>query len=161
MSDLSDQSLPCGVCAGLTDGALRLDRRTFLSRGALAALGAAVVACGGTRDAMAPSSITRVTLTIADHPELATVGGVALVETSGGPVAVVRTATAGNSQFLVLSRVCPHQQVTVSLRANGFFCTGHGAEFDAHGVWTGGQSTSNLVRYPTSYDAAAGTVTIG
>jgi len=44
---------------------------------------------------------------------------------------------------------------------SGFLCPGHGAQFNAAGQWVGGQRTSNMRSYSTTYDAAAGTITIG
>ena len=62
--------------------------------------------------------------------------------------------------FVALSRVCPHQGSIVNVNGSGFLCPGHGATFTATGTWTGGQRTSNLHAYATSYDAASGVVTI-
>ncbi|HEY0779534.1 MAG TPA: hypothetical protein VGD56_16320 [Gemmatirosa sp.] len=50
---------------------------------------------------------------------------------------------------------------SVNIVSSGFYCPNHGAEFNATGTWTGGQRTSNLTSYPTSYDPATGTLTIG
>ena len=62
--------------------------------------------------------------------------------------------------FVALSRVCPHQGSIVNVNGSGFLCPGHGATFTATGTWTGGQRTTNLHAYATSYDAASGVVTI-
>jgi Rieske Fe-S protein len=162
-----DRSIsPCAGCAGLTPDAtaqpVGLDRRTFLSQSALAALGIALAACagGGGSDATAPQSVS-LSLHVGDYPALATVGGVALVSASGSPLAVVRTATTGSDQFVALSRICPHQGATVNTLSTGFNCPRHGARFDSTGHWVGGQPTSNMMRYATTYDATSGTLTIG
>jgi Rieske Fe-S protein len=86
------------------------------------------------------------------------VGGIALATVSGTPLAIVRT---GSTTFLALSRICPHQGATVNLSGNGFLCPRHGAEFDASGTWIGGQRTSSMRSYATTYNAATGTLTIG
>jgi len=95
---------------------------------------------------------------VSDLPALATIGGIALVTFSGNPLAIVRT---GDTTFLTLSRVCPHQGNIVNPNGSGFLCPGHGARFTATGQWSGGERTSNMRAYATSYDAAAGTLTIG
>jgi Rieske Fe-S protein len=82
----------------------------------------------------------------------------ALVTTSGAPFAIVRTS---DTTFVTLSRICPHQGNIVNQNGSGLLCTGHGARFSANGTWVGGQGTSSLRSYSTSYDAAAGTLTVG
>ncbi|MEP6591488.1 MAG: Rieske 2Fe-2S domain-containing protein [Gemmatimonadota bacterium] len=105
-------------------------------------------------------SLTAFTVTLASYPELATVGGIAVVNNGsqgGHPIAVART---GDVTFVALSLVCPHRGVTVSVVANGFYCTGHGARFASNGNWTGGQQTSGLAHYAVSYDPTAGTLLV-
>ena len=131
-----------------------LDRRSFVIRGACACLALAGCAIG---DGTAPASLSG-TLRVADYAALASVGGVALVTLSGSPVAIVRT---GATTFSALSRICPHQGATVSLAGSGFQCPRHGAQFTLAGTWAGGQHTSNLQSYPTSYDATTAVLTIG
>lgn len=146
--------MPCTGCAGI-------DRRTFLEA-TLAALGASgLAACAST--AFTSPTVTPFSVTVANFPALANVGGVAVVDNgarSGEPIAVART---GAATFVALSLVCPHRGVTVSVVGNStsFYCTGHGATFAASGAWTGGQSTSSLGTYPVTYDATAGTLQIG
>jgi Rieske Fe-S protein len=41
-----------------------------------------------------------------------------------------------------------------------FVCPVHGATFDLNGNWIGGQPTSNMRQYATTYDAASNTLTI-
>jgi len=43
---------------------------------------------------------------------------------------------------------------------DGFVCPVHGATFNLSGQWIGGQRTSSLHSYATSYDSASGTLTI-
>jgi cytochrome b6-f complex iron-sulfur subunit len=73
-------------------------------------------------------------------------------------MAVVRTDA---STFVALSRVCPHQGTVVNATSSGFLCPNHGAQFSKTGAWVGGQQTRSLPSYPATYDATAGTVTIG
>jgi len=133
-------------------------RREFLKKSAAAAALLALAACGMS-DSTAPSSLASTTIDLSTTPALTPVGGVAVMSISGSPVAVVHeTATT----FAAFSLICPHAGNTVqSVGAQGFYCPGHGARFDLAGDWIGGQRTSNLRSYPTQYDAAAGTVTVG
>ena len=136
-----------------------IGRRTFLAQSALLAAGALLAACAAG-DATAPGTTISSTtdIKVSDFPALASVGGVALVNVSGNPLAIVRT---GDASFVTLSRICPHQGSTINPSGSGFLCPGHGARFNSTGQWVGGQSTSNMRSYATSYDAATGTITIG
>lgn len=138
------------------EGCTNLDRRTFISRTALAAAAVALAACSAD-GSTAPTELEG-TIKVGDHPQLANLNGVALVTVDGSPVAVVRTGTAS---FVALSRICPHQGNRIDPLSNGFQCTGHGAQFTRTGQWVGGQQTTNMRAYPTRYDAGTDTLTIG
>ncbi|HWJ22176.1 MAG TPA: Rieske (2Fe-2S) protein [Gemmatimonadaceae bacterium] len=155
---------PLATAAGdgvfVTDGATGVGRRTFLTRSMLAAAAVALAACGmGGDSPTAPSNVSG-SVRVSDYSALANVGGVAVVSMSGSPVAIVRT---GASTFEALSLVCPHQGATIVVNSGGggFTCPGHGARFDANGTWIGGQRTSSMHAYATSYDAGTGVVTVG
>ena len=137
--------------------AARLGRRAFLSRSVLAAAAAALAACAGVDGLTAPSSIGS-SITVASYPALESAGGVAVVALSGTRLAIVRTGTAS---FEALSLVCPHEGGSINPTGAGFLCSKHGAQFDGTGTWTGGQRTTNMRSYPTTYDQTAGTLTIG
>ena len=131
----------------------------------LGALGAAVATACGDRDIGGtyptdPFPTQPLTITIADFPELAVVGGMARVDGgSAQPVAIVRT---GQSTYEAISLVCPHQGATVDLMApEAFRCPSHLAEFSVTGAWTGGKQTGDLTVLGVTYDASAGTLTIG
>ena len=151
------------ACASLTrEGALTvvedgITRRVFIERGALAAAAALLAACAAS-DATAPNLTSKTEIDIADYAALANVGGVALVSIEGSPFAIVRT---GTSTFLALSRICPHQGGLIGTTTSGFRCPEHGATFDRNGAWVGGQRTSNMWSYPTSFDSATSTLTVG
>jgi len=136
-----------------------IGRRTFLAQSALLAAGALLAACAAG-DATDPGTTLNSTtdIKVSDLPALASVGGIALVNISGNPMAIVRT---GDASFVTLSRICPHQGSTINPNGSGFLCPGHGARFSATGQWQGGERTSNMRSYSTSYDATAGTITIG
>jgi len=175
MHDLSDSSIVpadhdcAGNCATdtvrdglafLTAEAARLDRRGFLTQSMLAGAALVLAACGVSGDAItgiAPTTIGS-SIKLADYSSLSTVGGVALVTLSGAQLAVVRT---GADTFIALSLVCPHEGSIVRASSSGFTCPRHGARFSTTGVWQGGQRTSNMRSYPATYDATAGTISIG
>lgn len=147
-----------------------LSRRTFLatSVGAAVALVAADacgdgdiggpargVSAGGDPNIPVSASVTVV---LADHPELATVGVVVDV---GGERALVRT---GPATFRGLSRICTHQQCDTDVRNNRFECPCHGSIFAADGSVVRGPSVSGAVTplraLNVVYDQVAGTVTV-
>jgi cytochrome b6-f complex iron-sulfur subunit len=135
-----------------------IGRRTFLAQSAVLAAAAALAACGSGGSVTAPTLNGSTSIKVSDHPALANVGGVAMVNVSGSPFAIVRTDA---STYLALSRICPHQGSVVNFTGNGFLCPNHGAQFTETGTWVGGQRTSNLRSYPTTFDSTTGTLTIG
>jgi Rieske Fe-S protein len=155
------------LCTGCADEGPRADehardgigRRTFIAQSALLAASAMLAACAGVDagSATAPTTVGGASIKISDYPVLASVGGIALVNLSGSPLAVVRT---GTDSFVTLSRVCPHQGSIVNVNGSGFLCPNHGARFNATGTWIGGQSTGNMRSYSTSFDSVAGTLTV-
>ena len=154
----------CGGCAPersarqLPDG---IARRTFLAQSAMLAAGALLASCAGgdSITSAGGTTISSTTIKVSDYPELASVGGIALVTYNRNPLAIVRT---GDATYVALSRVCPHQGSIVGATQGIFYCPGHGAQFDlTTGAWIGGQPTSNMRSYATTYDAASGTLTIG
>ncbi len=157
-----ESSNPCTSCT--TDGIISapasgIGRRTFLAQSAILAAAAALAACGAGGDSVTgPSGNVNGSIKVGDYPALANVGGVALVNVSGQPLAVVRTDT---STYLVLSRTCPHQGSIVNPTTNGFLCPNHGAQFTKTGTWVGGQPTGNMFTVSSSFDATSGTLTIG
>ena len=132
-------------------------RREFMIRGSLTGIAIMLAGCSIDNGPTAPSSVN-LTINISDYPALATAGGVAYVDASGNPLAVVRLDA---STFDALSRVCPHQGGTVSSNGSGFTYPVHGARFSETGTWVGGQSTSNLTSYQTQFDSSTGVLTIG
>src|SRR5262249_55134633 len=117
----------------------------------------ALAACGGSTDATAPSLPANSQVNIGDYSTLANVGGVAVVSLGGAPVGIVRT---GASSFIAVSRVCTHQGGIVNQSGSHWVCPVHGATYDLDGNWVGGQLTSSLHQYSTTYDATANTLAI-
>jgi Rieske Fe-S protein len=168
MIDAVPQNAPsCAGCAGSG-----VSRRAFVSAATLAVVVAVLDACSSsTAPAVSGSSGSNGTgssdssgssgraliVKLTDFSALSAVGGIARVDTSGAPTALVRT---GTSSFTAFSMVCPHQGTTIGITNGSFTCPNHGARFNASGTWIGGQQTTNLLSYSTTYDAAAGTITI-
>ena len=156
----NDSIRGCGHACGPVTPALggEIGRRTFLAQSALLAASAALAACAAGTDPTAPDLSGAATLTVSDYPALSAVGGIALVSIQSSPFAIVRT---GSSSFVALSRVCPHQGSIVNQNGSGFLSPNHGAQFNASGTWIGGERTSSLRSYATTYNATTGTLTIG
>lgn len=140
----TDSSLPC------------VSRRQFVIHGSLATVAILLAGCVGGGPT-GPGSVS-MTITVSDYPALANVGGVAYVTSGNNPLAVVRT---GTDTFDVVSRICPHAGGTVNSNGNGFTCPVHGARFTDSGTWEGGQPTTNLTSYASTYDSGTGILTIG
>jgi cytochrome b6-f complex iron-sulfur subunit len=137
-----------------------LNRRDFLAKSALAAAMIAVAeACGDGQ--IGPKAVTAgsgTTIKIADFPGLATNG--VLVDI-GDQRAVMRT---GTTTFLALSKICTHEQCETSVTNNRFECPCHGSIFSSDGSVVRGPSTgehiTSLPVFATTFDAAAGTLTV-
>lgn len=152
----------CATCA-VAEG-----RREFVTKALLAAVGTFVLhGCGdgdiggpGAPTAPPPISGGKLVINVGGFPALAVVGGIARVDGgTGTPIAAVRTST---ESFLAFSMVCTHAGFSpIDIVAGGFRCPNHGAEFNSSGEWTGGQATTGLFPYATSFDAATGVLTIG
>lgn len=152
MSSCDPRALPC------------LDRRAFLANTGLLAVAAALTASCGDGDignTVAGPIATGTDLVVVktgDYASLGAVGGIALLNGTQRPVAVVRD---GQASYRAFSLICPHQGTTVNvLNGTSFRCPNHGATFAATGRWTGGEPTGNLTEYAVTLDAAAGTLSI-
>jgi len=135
------------------------DRREFLTVSAASALTVLLTnACGGSGgDAAVLTGPVSFSVQVSSYPALANVGGIARVDNGGTPIAAVRT---GADTFAAFSLICPHRGCTVGINGSSFRCPCHGATFASSGVWTGGQQTSGLAAFSTSYDSTMDTLTI-
>ena len=140
-----------------------VDRREFVVRSAVAAIGTLLVtACGGAGSTTGPGgnggNNGPLNVTISNFPALANIGGIARVDSGQGtPVAAVRTSA---STFSAFSLICPHFGCTVGIASGSFACPCHGARFAANGHWTGGQPTGNLTSLAATFDATTDILTI-
>lgn len=135
-------------------------RRTFLVQSGILAALAALTACNAGSSSTAPNVPSGSSINVNNYPALANAGGVATVSFGGAPVAIVRTQI-NPASFLALSLICPHQGGNIQFLGSRFQCPVHGATFDVDGNWIGGQPTSNMHQYSTSFDASTNTLTVG
>lgn len=141
------------------------NRRDFLSAATMSAVAALLASCGdgqigsvlGPAAGSPAGGNVALTVRLADYPALASNGGIARINGTSTPIAVVRINA---TTYRALSLVCPHQGTTVNIQSSGFLCPNHGARFSSDGTWVGGQSTTSLVVIPSTLDAAAGTLAI-
>jgi len=135
-------------------------RREFCAQAcrlaSVAAGGALIAACGGSPtssvDAGTPlPSLTAtrtngvLTLTIDASSALASVGGMALVNSPSGSFLVGRTS---QDACTVLTAICTHDGCTVSGMENGIYvCPCHGSEFDPAGRVVRGPASAPLKTY--------------
>ena len=135
-----------------------VNRREFLATSSALAITAVLAACGDGigGNATGPSNVNA-TVVLSEYSALATVGGIAVIQGAGTPIAVVRSTT---SQYRAFSLICPHAGTTVALNGAGFRCPNHGAMFNSNGVWTGGQRTTGLSEFTVALNTMAGTLTI-
>ena len=150
--------MPCDDC---------LSRREFLTKSSLAVAGAAALAAGCGDGQFGPTQVistsSSVSFKVASVPALATVGQLARVPFDSFFAAVKRT---GPSSFVAISRICTHQGCETNLQGNIFACPCHGSRYDSDGkVTRQPQGTSgsapDLPTFPTRYDTATDTLTIG
>ena len=170
---------PCAPCERRAAVAAELTRRGFLANTALAVAAAALGACGGGggdgtgpggsnggsnggNNTTTPDGVTVsgnvVTIALAAVPALQARDGFLLV--GSADVFVVRDESDG---FIALSSTCPHEGCDVTSYSNGrVICPCHGSQFDKTGLPRSGPAVGMgvLRSYPTSFDAAAQTVTV-
>ncbi|MDQ2891085.1 MAG: Rieske 2Fe-2S domain-containing protein [Gemmatimonadota bacterium] len=169
LSDVASRSGHCDECGARAArhpeerAPALLDRRDFVKHGTIGAVTALLAAaCGGaagtTGVGTGGGGNTDLVVTVSNYPALATVGGIARVDSGHGtPVAAVR---ANTTTFLAFSLICPHFGCTVGIASGSFACPCHGARFASDGHWIGGQPTGNLTALNATFDSTTGTVTI-
>ena len=89
------------------------------------------------------------TINITNNPytSLNTAGGFYVERTNN--IIIARTLT---NDFVAVSSLCTHQQVTIDFQANNnrFFCSGHNSAFSTTGVVLGGPAPAPLKAYKTA-----------
>ena len=88
----------------------------------------------------------RITLSLADHPDLAIPGGSVRLQPSGleDPVYVL---ALDNGQYAALSPICTHQGCTVDIKGAQLVCPCHGSTYDREGKVLQGPAEDPLTRY--------------
>ena len=128
----------------------------------LAAIGAALAACGGGGPTSASglgslASLPQVSGTGASGSitvtvtgtALANVGALALVRSSVGDVLVARTASEA---FTALASICTHQTCEITAYSGStFVCPCHGSQFNTSGKVLGGPAPTSLRQYATAF----------
>jgi len=141
-----------------------VDRRAFLASSTMMAVGALLAsACGDGKigsGVTGPSNVST-TVRISDYPALATVGGIAKLNGTTTPVAVVKSSA---TQFRAFSMLCPHQGTAVGIVSGGFLCPNHEARYSSTGAVlappSDGGSTTALKEFAVVADLAAGTLSV-
>ncbi|MBK8247409.1 MAG: Rieske (2Fe-2S) protein [Gemmatimonadetes bacterium] len=137
-----------------------LSRREFTRLAGLACVAAACSSDEGGPTAPTAGGVTisgnTMTLTVAQNPTLSQSNGMVLV--SQRSVLVVRVSA---TQYQALSSVCTHQACTVSsFDGSRLTCPCHGSQFSTSGAVTKGPAASALRAFPTTFDAASGTIAV-
>ncbi len=150
----------CGDHEGRSGDAGGLNRRKFIERSTLAAIGALLAGCtqpiGGPLAPSAPSG-GPYTVKVTDYPALANVGGVARVSVGGGAIGVGRVSA---TDFAAYGLACTHQGTQVQVNGDGWYCPNHGAEYNTAGKVIRGPAVAPLVSVPVSFDSTTNVLTV-
>ena len=103
----------------------------------------------GTTTNPPPVKVIDFTINITSNPyaSLNTAGGFYVDKANN--IIIARTLT---NEFLAVSSLCTHQQVTLEFQAsnNRFYCSGHGSAFSTKGAVLNGPAASALKEYKTT-----------
>ncbi len=138
-------------------GATQLTRRDLMG----AAAGIALTGCAGQAEKWEPAEVAAtdgvVEIDIADHPELATPGGMVALKPDGAkkPVLVMRVE---NDQFRVMSLRCPHLGCVVrwDTATQELVCPCHGSRFADTGQVSKGPAKSSLKQMRSQFQGMSG-----
>jgi cytochrome b6-f complex iron-sulfur subunit len=88
-----------------------------------------------------------INISISPYNSLNAAGGFYVDKTNN--IIIARTLT---NDFLAVSSLCTHQQVTLEFQANNnrFYCPGHGSTFNTVGNVTNGPASTALKQYKTT-----------
>jgi cytochrome b6-f complex iron-sulfur subunit len=88
-----------------------------------------------------------INIAVAPYTSLNSAGGFYVDRTNN--IIIARTLT---NEFIAVSSVCTHQQVTLDFVANNnnFYCSGHGSTFSTTGAVTKGPANNPLKKYNTA-----------
>ncbi len=123
-------------------------RRAFVARCSAAVAAFALGGCGSLVVHTVPAPHGRVSLLLADFPELAREGGVVslLPEAESDPIFVL---ALGSGTFAALSSQCTHRGCTIDAESTRLVCPCHGSAFGRDGTVLRGPAEHPLPRYYT------------
>lgn len=126
-----------------------MHRRTFVTTCACALATAALGGCASMATRLVPASGGRVTLRVADYPELSREGGAIKILPDGmtDPLYVL---ALGGGTYSVLSPRCTHRGCTVGVQGARLVCPCHGSTYDREGTVLKGPAERPLTRFPVS-----------
>jgi Rieske Fe-S protein len=103
----------------------------------------------------------KVTLSLRDYPELATVGG-SLVGKPKGIADKLIVIRADENEVVVLSDICTHMGcgVEYAQASRDIQCPCHGSSFNLEGGVTGGPAPAPLRKYMSSFDGSTVTIVV-
>lgn len=99
---------------------------------------------GGTNNSKIDFTIN---ITISPYNSLSNSGGFYVDKANN--IIIARTLA---NDFIAVSSICTHQQVTIEFEANNnrFYCSGHGSAFNLNGAVLNGPASSALKQYKTT-----------
>jgi nitrite reductase/ring-hydroxylating ferredoxin subunit len=123
-------------------------RRAFVVRCSAAVATFAIGGCASLVVHSVPAPQGRVSLALADYPELAREGGVVslLPEAESDPIFVL---ALGGGRFAALSSQCTHRGCTIDAEPTRLVCPCHGSAFGRDGAVLRGPAERPLPRYHT------------
>jgi cytochrome b6-f complex iron-sulfur subunit len=137
---------------------------TLLAVGALAGCGGGPTAPSPVSNAQQLPSLSgtvngrNVTLTVDGSSPVASVGGVASVQSSLGQFLIARVSS---DAFIALTSMCTHDACTITGHSGSdFVCPCHGSTFTNTGAVINGPATRALPQFPTTFDGTVLTVTV-
>lgn len=141
-----------------------ISRRTVIRQGgvalaacSLAPLIASNIGCDAPDSVPVETHDGWLELALSDYPELASVGGLLLVDVAdkGLSLIVVRVEEEGDEPFVALDAVCTHAGCTIDgydSDRSVVLCPCHGSEFELDGGVAAGPAEEPLVVYPNDFD---------
>lgn len=125
--------------------ATTLARRDFLSACGGAAICATLAGCASLMVRPVAADQGKVTLLLADFPELRATNGAASILPPGfaDPVLVLRVPGG----FAAVSPICTHRGCTVEVAGDRLECPCHGSTYDRTGALLGGPAERPLARF--------------
>jgi cytochrome b6-f complex iron-sulfur subunit len=137
-----------------------MERKDFIEKVGLSAAGVLIFGCmqscsksgstpetPGNNNSTTPKTIDfTINLSIAPYNVLNNVGGFYVEPVNG--IIIARTL---NNEFIAVSSICTHQNVTLEYQGNNnrFYCPGHGSTFTNAGAVSNGPAAQALKQYKT------------